>query len=477
MYISQNLILLLKTFSKHDLNRFEKYLHSPFFNENERLIRLFDVIGNYLVANKKNIADQSLEKERVWYQIIKDEPYVDVKMRRLSSDLYKMANSFLAYKAFKEQPRDELLFQLKALNNPDLQKAYDSTLKQLHTLQQKIPLRDTDFYYYQHLIEENLYKYRVYSKDTLVATLKKTDFALDCFYYSKKLHNLCDAISQSFSFSDQVLLNYQTNLLIYLEENGYTEVPSIKAYYLILKMLTESEGEPYFFKLKEFIHLQDAYFSKKELNTIFTHLQNYCILKKMNIGKHEFQYELFSLYKIALKKEILFDQGTPNASHYKNIITIGLIVEEYEWVEDFIQKYTIRLPKNHRKNALTYNLSKVFFYKKEYNKVIQLLQEVEYKQHVYALGSKDILLRTYYELGEFIALDSLINSFRIYIRRNKLISKEVKQQYLNMLRFVKKLSNIVKGDQKAIDKIRVQIDKCKALAVKKWIVEKVEELE
>ena len=77
--------------------------------------------------------------------------------------------------------------------------------------------------------------------------------------------------------------------------------------------------------------------------------------------------------------------------------------------------------------------------------MIEQLQEVEYKNHVYALGGKLTLLKTYYELKEYIALDSLTDSFRIYIRRNKIISREVKQQYLNVLRFVKKLSSTIPG--------------------------------
>ena len=145
------------------------------------------------------------------------------------------------------------------------------------------------------------------------------------------------------------------------------------------------------------------------------------------------------------------------------------MVKEYQWVENFIQIHTKSLPKEKRDNALTYNLAKVYFSQKKYNQVIEQLREVEYKNHVYALGGKLILLKTYYELQEYIALDSLIDSFRIYIRRNKIISREVKQQYLNMLRFVKKLSSTIPGDKKALEKIRAQIDKCKALAGKKWL--------
>ena len=86
-----------------------------------------------------------------------------------------------------------------------------------------------------------------------------------------------------------------------------------------------------------------------------------------------------------------------------------------------------------------------------------------------------MLLKTYYELEEILAMDSLIDSFRIYLRRNKLISKEVKQRYLNVLRFVKKLSN-TPNDVAAIEKVKKQIHDCKALADKNWILEKVEEL-
>ena len=108
--------------------------------------------------------------------------------------------------------------------------------------------------------------------------------------------------------------------------------------------------------------------------------------------------------------------------------------------------------------------------------MIEQLREVEYQNLVYALGAKLMLLKTYYELKEFLALDSLIDSFRIYLRRNKLISADVKQQYLNVLRFVRKLSSVPPYNRNAINRIREQIDRCKALADKKWILEKLEEM-
>ena len=154
-----------------------------------------------------------------------------------------------------------------------------------------------------------------------------------------------------------------------------------------------------------------------------------------------------------------------------------LHVGAFDWVEQFIQKFTGHLPEARQENALAYNLAKVYFHQAEYEKVIGQLREVEYQSLAYALGSKMMLLRTYYELGEFLALDSLAESFRIYLRRKREISRDVRQQYMNVLRFVRKLSRLDPRDQAAIGRTRKEVEECNALAAKKWVLEKVEELE
>lgn len=172
----------------------------------------------------------------------------------------------------------------------------------------------------------------------------------------------------------------------------------------------------------------------------------------------------------------MIDNGFFPSQDYKTITHVGIQVQEFAWTEAFIQEYTPKLPPEERENALTYNLAKVYFAQQQYEKVIEQLREVEYDNLTYALGGKLMLLKTYYELNEYLALDSLLDSFRVYLRRNKVISKEVRQQYLNVLRFIKKLSNVRPGDAAAVAKIEQQIAECKNLADKGWIVQKVEEL-
>jgi hypothetical protein len=182
------------------------------------------------------------------------------------------------------------------------------------------------------------------------------------------------------------------------------------------------------------------------------------------------------LYKISLEKGILLLNGELGQHHYKNIITISLRLKKFDWVESFIETYTHQLPESARENAYNYNLANVYFSKGEYEKVIEQLREVEYQNLTYALGSKLMLLRTYFELKEDTALSSLIDAFRIYIRRNKKMTSQVKQQYMNTLRFTKKITGIAPYDEKSKIKTIEQIENCKALVLKNWLLEKVKEI-
>lgn len=155
---------------------------------------------------------------------------------------------------------------------------------------------------------------------------------------------------------------------------------------------------------------------------------------------------------------------------------MGCHVKEFDWTENFIQNYTKRLPSESQDNDLSYNLATVYFHKKDYPKVIEQLRDVEYKNLIYVMGGRQLLLETYYEMKEYKALDSLLDSYSIYLRRNKMISKEIRQQRMNGIRFTRKLISVAPYDKKRIEKLKEQIINCKALAAKKWLLEKVEEL-
>ena len=99
---------------------------------------------------------------------------------------------------------------------------------------------------------------------------------------------------------------------------------------------------------------------------------------------------------MALDMDLLLEKGIMSPWNYKNITAVGLRLEEFGWVQDFLLKFKPHLAPAHRDNAYKYNLAKLHFAKKDYDKVLELLREVEYDDIFYSLDSRSMLLKTYY---------------------------------------------------------------------------------
>ncbi len=464
--LNSKLAAFLRTFTRYDAAQFRKYLASPFFNEREELVRLYD-------SWEKDGMD--MEKEVFWQRLYPGSSYDDVRFRRLCSDLLRLAMDFTAYNQYASNPATGQVFLLHALASTDLEKHFDGVMRQAELLQEKAGHRDADFHYLSYMLHRRRHEHleHISPKTAAFEPIEQADFHLDCYYFAKKLEHYADMLGYSKMVSETAAVNVHPEFLGNLENSIFLNEPAVKAWYLVARMMLHPEETPFFQEMKTLLETQAGSFKHKELQTLFIHAMNYCIDTKINHGREDYYAELFALYHIALAREIIFDNGLLNPHHYKNIITVALHIRELAWAEAFIQDYTHRLPKANQENALNYNLAHVYFYQKRYDLVIELLREVEYQSIAYALGSRMLLLRTYYEQGEDQALDSLIDSYRIFLRRNRLISKEVKQQYLNMLRFTRKLVLLSPFDKKGIEKTRLEIENCKSLTLKQWLLEKV----
>jgi hypothetical protein len=475
---NSKLVLILNRLKGEQIHSFQKFLLSPFFNEKKDLIRLFDKITTFLPVTADQYPDKEKFKLLVWKGIYPRQPFEDVKFRRLLSDLTQLLFQFLAYEQYQSSEMRAELDLLKALNKPALEKHFNGIRRKIDKRQEASSLRNSSFFFHSFELTNVLHQHQEKkgSKHIDLTVLDEAEHFLDCFYICQKLKYYCDHLGYRNFLSLDSQENPAFEIVDRISGTEYLEEPAILLFYLAAQMLRHPEEESYFRKLKEALYTLYDRLDFAEQRTLFTHLINYCIHIKINRGKTEFYRELFSIYTHALEREILMEDALLPSNHYKNLITLGLHLREFNWVEQFIHQYSPLLPKGHRENAVKYNLAVMYFHKKEYDKTIELLRDVELRDISLSLGSKLYLLRSYYELGEFVALDFLLDSFRIYLQRNKLISKDVKQQYLNILRFTKKLSGLSSQHQIKLKKLHGDITNCKNVGIKKWLIDKVEEM-
>jgi len=258
------------------------------------------------------------------------------------------------------------------------------------------------------------------------------------------------------------------------EKEEFKHIPPIAIYLKIYYTYIEFENEEHYFDLKKLITNNLEIFPIDEAKDIMDSAINYTI-QKHNRGKLEYLQESLDLYRAALDKEVIYVNEELTPWTFKNIVTAGLRLKEFEWTENFIKEYSHKINIAFRENAINYNIAILNFHLKKYSAVIPLLQKVEYDEEYYSLNSKGQLLITYFELKEFEVLEPFLLSFEIYLKRNKKIPKENTVRYLKLIKLTKKLIKLKDAPDIEIIKFKEEIIQSTSVA-KPWLLEKVDEL-
>jgi parvulin-like peptidyl-prolyl isomerase len=481
---NSKLYSILERFDKYEQNRLKKFLTSPYFNRNEALVMLYDLLVGHInekPQGKSQTAkpEPELEKTELWEKIYPGESYDDVLFRKNCSDLLKLIEDFLAQQVYEENPINQATFLIEAVAKKKLDKLYNSTMKSARRLTEQQPYRTASYYLAQYQVEKNYFDILGLEHDR---TTKKNEEEilnnLDRFFIAEKLRIACSVMSQKILVSHEYNLLLMEDIVAEINRQGFEDVPPIAVYYQIFLSYTDSENTNHYFKLMNILEKFGDTFPRIEAEFIYQAALNYCV-KKLNQGSRQFLEEYFNVFVILLEKELLLKDGELSPWHFRNIVVIALRLGNTDWTQNFIDKYKKYLPDNMRDNAVSFNLAQLYFSQKKYDNVIELLRNVEYEDFSYNLNSKTMLMSTYYEIDEIEPLYSLMDSFRTYLNRHKDFPASRRVHYTNLIKFTKQITKIIAGDKKSIDKIRKEIDEAepKGIANITWLREKIAELE
>ncbi len=159
--------------------------------------------------------------------------------------------------------------------------------------------------------------------------------------------------------------------------------------------------------LAQYPHL----FPPAESRDLYMAAINFCI-RRQNRGERDYAREALALYRDALTRGILFENGLLPKYTYNNIHLLAQVTGERDWALTFLERYRDHLPPADRDNIFRYNLA-IFHYRAgEHGRVLELLRAVEFSEVLINLDVRRMLLKGYYELGEWSALASLLESFK-----------------------------------------------------------------
>ncbi len=458
-------VTVIKSLSKTERNRLVKFAESPYHNSNQDTTKLIKLIVSTI--DKKPFPKDIESSEEI-------DTTNSVRFRKKMNEVMNIVKKFITIEYIID---DNLIMESKcieAINKRSINKLYSILL---NNNIRNIPFNETSqSYFHKYNIEKNYYEMKSFDLERYKETnTKSIIYNLDQFYTIEKLKYSCDILSRGELINienDNILYNIINNI----KNNKTDQSVTTSIYYRIYMTLVDPENTQHYSELKELVFLNTNNYPREELIIFYESCINYSI-DKINRGNTEYFQELLSTYKMYIKNIYYDHRYKIDPFTFKNIVTISLRSKDFDWAESFIENYKNLLPEEYRVNAYTYHMAQVYFYKKEYNNVLNLLQKVEYSDMSYNLDSKTMLLAIYYETNETDTLFSLLDSFKVYINRHKnSLTTQTKSNYLNLLKYMKKILNINTHKPKEIQNLILEIEQTKGVTNKSWLLEKLEEL-
>lgn len=448
------------------LREADRWVYSPFFNRKVQVNKLW----KYLLEVS---ADANLKPDfKTAYSFaFPNEAYDLPKLRLAMSDLYKLLLSFLAYKEWNKEKAAQALYQAKALRYLGLDKLSLQQLKQAEQISEKEALRNADYFRIRQEIMIENYFLGIRSQPADARQLQALSDLTDLSILSAKLRQTCLTFTHQSVYPADYQMGFTQQAITYIETHEMMQIPAIGLYYYCYLMLKQPEQEQYFHQFKALLFAHGSTFTEIETRDLYLMGINYCI-RQVNQEKQDYFIEIIQLYRQGLEGEHLMQNGVLSRFTYYNIVAAGLRTGDYEWVEKCIYKYRKKLHRTYRESSFSFCLARLEYARRHYDIALSLLQKANYRDPLLHLAAKTVLLKIYYETDEYDLLESNLDAMHNYIRRKKVIGYH-RTNYLNIIRYTRKLMAVNPYDKQAVRSWQQQLQSEEILTERQWLSEQL----
>ena len=463
------------------MTRFVEFVHSPYFNKHLGVLSLVD----YLNKIYPNFTEKNCDRHRILRKVSGKTVQNLRQLAVLFSYTARMLDKFLAIESLEDHDYLLEVHTFKKLRDKKLNDVYLKRYKGIEKNFNSMHSSERKFYFKRYLYADEANEYFTDQfRHTTDNKLVLKQRLLDHFYLTEKLKDLNHQAWRNKALQLDEVSPLSNAVLSYVSSHleEYNATPHVVVYYHAYVMVSQSDDQSYF-KLLEKIEEFENNFNFSELKDLYSSLQNYVIIR-VNDGYEPFWQELFNLLRLQLDKKMLHQNQYLIEWHYKNIVSVGLRLEETDWVINFIETNRSELDPKVEENAYSFNLATYHYHVGNFDEVQNLLLHVEYTDIRYSLGAKTLLVQTYYRIQEEEALFSAIEAFKQYVKRNKLISEERKGGYYYFLRFTKRAfvikSNISlqpsEKTNREIKRLLEQFNSAEAVFYTSWLKEEIDDI-
>lgn len=471
---NSKLIRLLTVLSNEELKQLERFIKSPFYNENENIIQLFI----YLRKQSPEWNAEKLERKKVWKKIFGDLPFNEVSCRKLMSNLVQLIEKF-AIKGLPTTKQKDISDLFNFYTQRYLTKDAEDCMQEWEQEQSLNVMQNADFYLQQIAIAK---------AKMLIPTSSinlRTQIGPENFLHTTDIQFMITQLQwHTVLMNNSAIWSFEHRspfipaILTQIEANPtWFEIPAIYIYYHLYKMMEQNSEVDFYEKVSEASEKYAAYLSRDEWVYIASFLRNYGI-RKFSAGDKSFASKLHALYSHQLESGLLFSYDKILPTTFKNIINVALACQKYEWATTFIQNYKENLAEEERDSLVAYCSASIHFAKKNYQNVFICLNEIVKPDNIFReLDIKVLKIKTFYELQEIEHLQAVLDSLKVYISRQTAIAEFYKTRYKNFANFLYRICHIPAMEKAKCQKLYAELQEVKYadFVQKDWLLEKIVE--
>lgn len=458
---------LFAVLTEKEIARFGKFLRSPYFNRRADVVALFGILQT---ASKTGL--DALTKEAVFAQIFPGRAFDRLQFNYTVNFFAERLEQFLACEELLNDRFQNRLLRCRAFRHRGLLDHFDANARALVREHAASPRRNAGWWLFEYQLQNEVFARQILHRRGVPTNLGAATEALSNFFLLENMRWSATARSLA-SLSREAPPPVPLAAEIHRIAAATTEAdnPAVALTYAGLRALADPEDETHFERLKALLRAHVGLFPPDEGRDLYMAAINFAI-RRHNRGARAYTREAFELYQEALDAGLLTENGVLPKYTFINVLNLAQLVGEHAWARAFLDRGRALLPPAERDNVWRYALAGYHFRRSEYQPVLELLRAVDFSEVFIHLDARKMLIRSYYELGEWPALASLLDSFKAYLRRQKDLGYH-RESYLNFVKFTQKLMKNAGKSAAVRRKMAQRIREAPAAAEREWMLEKL----
>lgn len=470
----------LKRLSKKEIAGLNVFITNPYFNTHnkEEVIRLYQ----YMIQFAPDYNHKDFTKENAFKALYPSKVFHAATLNGLMNKLFALIKKFISC-TYAVSNSVEIEFYVLRFCAARFSARFKSQFKKAENTGKK-ELKGEAHYRYMLTTEELLIDYLALSgsKDDLAHLAKLADQS----YWLSRLSLLCEMLNRQINTSYNYDFSQLDVYLSFLEQTEYIQSPLIRLWYFAVSTFKNILYErpvlsSDYLEFKSLLVQNENYLSHNERRNLYIYLKITLNKVVLNTAFNEdiCYQELFDLQETMLKEEHIFLNGYLTLRTIKNIMNAAIRTKNVGWAEEFLTDYRDVFRPKYAKEAILYCQITIQFHKENFKTILQQMNDVIYEDIFFRFEKRVKFIQVYHEIKERDLFDDQINSFAVFLARNREKPGDINvQPYRDFKNFINRIANTRRKDMYRINKIEAEIQKIPArqLPEKQWLLKQLDKL-